>query len=71
VTRLADVELAGLVPGGDRALVEQVLADPRLAAVARLQRGPLLAIPDPKGDVLGKAAQRAHAVRIHLDQPTA
>jgi hypothetical protein len=67
--RLDAQTLDGLVPGGDRGLVDAVLADPSLAAVAALPRGPLLDVPDPKGAVLEAAAQRARAVRVLLDQP--
>ena len=68
-SRLVGLELDGLVSAGDRALVEAVLADPRLAAVAALPRGPLLDVPDPRSDVLAAAAQRVRAVRVHLTQP--
>ena len=67
--RLDARTLDGLVPGGDRSLVDAVLADPSLAAVAALTRGPLLDVPDPKAAVLEVAAERARAVRVHLDQP--
>ena len=67
--RLDAKALEGLVVGGDRALVDAVLADPALPALAALPRSPLLAVPDPKGPVLGEAAERARAVRIHLTQP--
>jgi Actinobacteria/chloroflexi VLRF1 release factor len=68
-SRLDAGSLDGLVPGGDRGLVDAVLADPSLAAVAALPRGPLLDVPDPKAAVLEAAAQRARAVRVLLDQP--
>ena len=67
--RLNPGTLDGLVGGGDRALVEAVLADPLLAAVAALPRGPLLDVPDPKAAVLTAAAERVRAVRVLLDQP--
>ena len=67
--RLDASALEGLVPGGDRGLVEAVLAQPSLAGVAALPRGPLLDVPDPKAAVLEAAAQRARAVRVLLDQP--
>jgi hypothetical protein len=59
----------GLAPGGDRALIEAVLADPRLSALAALPRGPMLDVPDPRSDVLTAAAERVRAVRVHLTQP--
>lgn len=58
-----------LVTGGDRALLDQVLADPRLAAVAALPRSPMLDVPDPRRAVLDEALRRAGSVRIHLDEP--
>ena len=67
--RLVGLELDGLVPAGDRALVEGVLADPRLAAVSALPRAPLLDVPDPRATVLAEAANRALAVRVHLTEP--
>ncbi|GAB3675562.1 acVLRF1 family peptidyl-tRNA hydrolase [Angustibacter aerolatus] len=67
--RLDARELDGLVPGGDGSLVDAVLADPRLRALAALPRGPLLAVADPRLDVLTEAATRTLAVRIQLTQP--
>lgn len=68
-SRLVGLDLAGLVPGGDRALVEAVLGDPRLAAVAALPRAPLLDVGEPRAAVLADAATRALAVRVHLTEP--
>lgn len=70
-SRLVGVELEGLVPAGDRALVEAVLRDPRLATVAGLPRAPLLDVRDPRATVLADAARRALAVRVHLTEPDA
>ena len=61
---------AGLVVGGDRTLVGQVLADPRLRALADLPRRALYDVPDPRRDVLDRALERGRAVRIHLTEPT-
>jgi hypothetical protein len=58
-----------VVPGGDRLLVADVLADPRLRAVAALPVGPRLEVPDPRLVVLKEAAERCRAVRISLTQP--
>jgi len=58
-----------LVVGGDRRLVEEVLADPRLSAVAGLPRSPLLDVRDPRLDVLRDAVRRSRCVRISLDEP--
>ncbi|MFM8772696.1 MAG: acVLRF1 family peptidyl-tRNA hydrolase [Actinomycetota bacterium] len=61
--------LAYLVTGGDRALVEQVLADPRLRALAEVPRGPHLAVPDPRRNVVAELPQMLTAVRIDLVDP--
>lgn len=64
----------GLILGGDRALVDEVLTDPRLAApplrtLSRLPRTPVLDVKDPRRATLDEAVRRAAAVRIHLDEP--
>jgi hypothetical protein len=59
-------QLDALICGGDRAAVDEVLADPRLAAVARLRTGPLLAVPDPRLRVLQASPDQFLAVRIAL-----
>jgi len=61
--------VAYLVTGGDRALVEQVLADPRLRALAEVPRGPHLAVPDPRRDVVAELPEMLTAVRIDLIDP--
>lgn len=58
-----------VVPGGDRLLVAEVLADPRLAGAAALPRAPLLDVPEPRLDALTAAAQRARAVRVLVTDP--
>lgn len=59
-----------LVVGGDKALVRDVLADPRLARVAQLPRRELFDLPDPKLVVLRQALRRGRAVRITLSEPS-
>ncbi len=59
----------GLVVGGDKALVRDVLADVRLARLAELPRRELFDLPDPKLVVLEKALRRGRAVRINLTEP--
>jgi len=59
------------VVGGDKALVRDVLADPRLAGIAALPRRELFDLPDPKLIVLKQALRRARAVRIALSEPGA
>lgn len=58
--------LDAVVCGGDRRAVEAVLADPRLATVAPLVSGPLLAVPDPRLRVLEATPEQFLAVRIAL-----
>jgi len=58
----------GLVTGGDKALVDQVLADPRLQSLGRLRRGPHLEIGDPKFDLVKELPRRGRAIRILLDE---
>ncbi len=53
-----------LVTGGDRAAVDEVLADPRLAGLTRV--GPWLAVPDPRRAVLDAAIADACAVRVDV-----
>ena len=54
-----------LVTGGDRAAVEEVLADPRLAGLRVV--APWLPVPDPKRAVLDQAVADAQAVRVDVD----
>ena len=60
--------LAGLrgpvVAGGDRAAVDEVLADPRLVGLQRVE--PWLAVPDPRRAVLEQAVADAQCVRIEV-----
>ena len=58
-----------VVTGGDRALVQQVLADPRLGELADLPRGPHLAVPDPRKDVIASLPELLTTVRIDLVDP--
>ncbi|GAA1258823.1 acVLRF1 family peptidyl-tRNA hydrolase [Arthrobacter pascens] len=58
-----------LVPGGDRALADQVLEQPVLKAYARLPRLAYLDVPDPRAAVLRKAAADACAVRVTVNDP--
>ncbi|MEO7233930.1 MAG: acVLRF1 family peptidyl-tRNA hydrolase [Lapillicoccus sp.] len=62
---------AGLVVGGDRALVAQVLEDSGLRALSGLPRRELYDLPDPRRDVLDTAVQRGRAVRVTLTEPAA
>lgn len=64
-------ELDAVVTGGDRAAVDHVLADRRLAALARLRDPdlPQLAVPDPKRAVLEATPATFRAIRITLSEP--
>lgn len=66
-------ELDAVVTGGDRAAVDHVLADRRLAVLAALrERGgglPHLAVPDPKLVVLEATPATFRAIRISLSEP--
>ena len=53
-----------LVVGGDRAAVEEVLADTRLRDVALVE--PWLPVPDPRRAVLDQAVADAASVRIEV-----
>lgn len=68
-------ELEAVVTGGDRAAVDQVLADRRLTALAALRDrtpgAPHLAVPDPKLAVLRATPATFRAVRITLSEPDA
>jgi hypothetical protein len=58
-----------LVCGGDRAAVEQVLADPRLRGLADVRVEPWLAVPDPRRSVLDQAIRDGASARVLLDDP--
>jgi hypothetical protein len=60
-------KLAGLVCGGDRQAVDAVLADPRLAPLAKLRTGELLSVPDPRLKVLQDCAEAISSVTIRLE----
>ncbi len=58
-----------LATGGDRSLVEDVLADSRLRALAAVPRGPHLDVPDPRRDVVESLPERLATLRIDLADP--
>jgi hypothetical protein len=60
-----------IVPGGDRALADDVLALPALKPWAGLPRLAYLDVPDPRAAVLKKAAADACAVRVTVTDPPA
>ncbi|MDN5797283.1 MAG: hypothetical protein L0H79_16220 [Intrasporangium sp.] len=60
---------AGLVVGGDRGLVRDVLSAPALGSLTDLPRRELYDLPDPTRAVLQAALRRARAYRIELTEP--
>jgi hypothetical protein len=61
--------LAALVCGGDRRTVDLILADGRLAPLARLRAERLLDVPEPRRAVLVDAVRAARTVRILVRDP--
>jgi hypothetical protein len=55
-----------LVCGGDRSMIDAVLADRRLSALAAIRHPRLLEAAEPRLSVLREAALTARRVRIHL-----
>lgn len=68
VRLLAGAGARGLVLGGDRSLAEAVLGDDRLAGLRDLPRRGLHDLPDPRLEVLQRAAERARAVRVTIEE---
>ena len=62
-------DLAALFTGGDRGLVEAVLADPRLAPLAALRRGATLDVGEPTKAVLLTTPGQFRAVDVHIVEP--
>ena len=58
-----------LFTGGDRGLVDDVLADPRLAPLAALRRKPALEVGEPTKAILLETPGRFRAVQIHIVEP--
>jgi peptide subunit release factor 1 (eRF1) len=61
--------LDAVVLGGDRAAVDEVLADRRLAPLLPLVTGRLLDVPDPRLAVLAATPDLFRSVRIRLLEP--
>jgi len=61
--------LAGLFTGGDRGLVDDVLADPRLRTLAALRRGPALDVGEPTKAVLLETPNQFRAIDVHIREP--
>ena len=67
---LAGSDAACVATGGDRPLVDRVLADPRLRALAGLPRGPHLQVGDPRADVVRALPDLLSRVSVTLVEPT-
>ncbi|HLL67304.1 MAG TPA: acVLRF1 family peptidyl-tRNA hydrolase [Micromonosporaceae bacterium] len=61
-----DAAITALVCGGDRLMIDEVLADRRLQPLAALRHPHLLETVEPRLAVLQDAAATARRVRIHL-----
>jgi hypothetical protein len=61
--------LEAVVLGGDRAAVDKVLADPRLAALLPLVQPRLLDVPDPRLRILTGTPALFRSVRIRVVDP--
>lgn len=59
-------DLAAVVCGGDRAMIDLVLEDPRLARIAALRHPHLIEVAEPRLTVLEEAVVTARKIRIHL-----
>jgi hypothetical protein len=62
-------ELVAVVLGGDRAALDVLRADPRLAGVFALALPRVLDVPQPRRTVLDDAAIRAESVEILVTEP--
>jgi hypothetical protein len=58
-----------LFPGGDRGLVEEVLADPRLRPLALLRHARALDVGEPTKAVLLETPAQFRAVAVHILDP--
>jgi hypothetical protein len=61
--------LAAVFTGGDRGLVDEVLADRRLAPLAALRREPALEVGEPTKAVLLATPQQFRAVHVVIREP--
>jgi hypothetical protein len=62
-------EVTALFTGGDRGLVDEVLADRRLASLAALRRDPPLDVGEPTKAVLLETPKQFRAVDVHIIEP--
>jgi hypothetical protein len=68
---LLDAAPEVLATGGDRPLVDRVLADPRVRALAALPRGPHLAVGDPSADLVRSLPDLLTRVAVTVTEPAA
>jgi hypothetical protein len=61
--------VGALFTGGDRGLVDDVLADARLMPLAARRRDPALDVGEPTKAVLQETPNQFRAVRIHITEP--
>ncbi|WP_433869335.1 acVLRF1 family peptidyl-tRNA hydrolase [Saccharopolyspora sp. CA-218241] len=61
--------LDAVVLGGDRAALESLRADPRLAGLLARAEPRVLDVPEPRRAVLDEAARRARAVEVEVRDP--
>jgi len=66
---LPALPVAYVVTGGDRPLVQQVLANPILRPLQGIPVGPHLAVPDPRREVIDGLPEQLTQVRIDLVDP--
>jgi hypothetical protein len=62
-------EVVALFTGGDRGLVDEVLADPRLRPLLAVRREPHLDVGDPTKAVLLETPKQFRAVDVHIVEP--
>ncbi|TYP87973.1 acVLRF1 family peptidyl-tRNA hydrolase [Blastococcus xanthinilyticus] len=62
-------EVVALFAGGDRGLVDEVLADARMRLLAALRRGPALEVGEPTKVVLLETPKQFRAVDVHIVEP--
>jgi len=61
--------VVALFTGGDRGLIDEVLADPRLAPLAAVRREPALDVGEPTKAVLLETPKQFRAVDVHIIEP--
>jgi len=61
--------VVALFTGGDRGLVDAVLADRRLAPLAALRRGPALDVGEPTKAVLLETPKQFRAIDVVIEEP--